>query len=195
MQYPLEVTFKIWTLAPKITVTDAEGNLVFFVKQKLFKLREAIGVFSDEAQTEKLYDLKADRIIDFSARYNFVDRNGRSVGAVKRRGLRSIWRAHYDIYDDTTNSNLHIQEENPWIKVIDSVFQEIPVIGALSGYVFHPKYLVKRSNGAVIMRMEKHPSFFSRKFTLKPVDQLSSREETQALLSLLMMILLERSRG
>jgi hypothetical protein len=55
--------------------------------------------------------------------------------------------------------------------------------------------LVKRSNGAVIMRMEKRPSFFSHKFTLKPVDQLSSREETQALLSLLMMILLERSRG
>jgi len=33
MQYPIEVTLKIWTLAPKIAVTDAEGNLVFFVKR------------------------------------------------------------------------------------------------------------------------------------------------------------------
>lgn len=195
MQYPLEVTLKLWTFAPKLTVTDAQGNLVFFVKQQLFKLKEAIGVFADEAQTQKLYDMKADRIIDFSARYNFIDRNGRSVGAVKRKGMRSIWRAHYDIFDSETGSDLHIQEENPWIKVVDSLFQEIPLIGALSGYVFNPKYLVKRSNGTVVMRLEKRPSLLSRKFTIKPVDQLSSQEETQALLSLMMMILLERSRG
>jgi len=195
MQYPLEVTLKIWTLAPKIAVTDAEGNLVFFVKQKLFKLREAIGVFADEAQTQKLYDLKADRIIDFSARYNFIDSNGISLGAVKRKGLRSLWRAHYDIFDNETSSTLHIQEENPWVKVIDSLFAEIPILGTLSGYVFNPKYLVKRNDGTVVMRLEKRPSWLSRKFTIKPVDQLSSREETQALLSLLMMVLLERSRG
>lgn len=195
MQYPLEVTLKIWTLAPKIAVTDAEGNLVFFVKQKLFKLREAIGVFADEAQTQKLYDLKADRIIDFSARYNFIDSDGISLGAVKRKGLRSLWRAHYDIFDNETSSILHIQEENPWVKVIDSLFAEIPILGTLSGYVFNPKYLVKRSDGTVVMRLEKRPSWLSRKFTIKPVDQLSSREETQALLSLLMMVLLERSRG
>jgi hypothetical protein len=195
MQYPLEVTFKIWTIAPKIIVTDAEGKLVFFIKQKLFKLREAIGVFADEAQTQKLYDIKADRIIDFSARYNFLDNNGVSVGAVKRKGLRSLWRAHYDIFDEGTNAPLHIQEENPWVKVIDSLFQEIPIIGALSGYVLNPKFLVKRADGTVVMRLEKKPSLLSRKFTIKPVDQLSSPEETQALLSLMMMILLERARG
>ncbi|MBE9178390.1 hypothetical protein IQ268_07285 [Oculatella sp. LEGE 06141] len=195
MQYPLEVTFKVWTLAPKLVVTDAQGNLVFFVKQKLFKLKEAIGVFADEAQTKRLYDIKADRIIDFSARYNFMDSSGSSVGAVKRKGMRSIWRAHYDIFDNETSSTLHIQEENPWVKVLDSLFQEIPIVGALSGYVFNPKYLVKRSDGTVVMRLEKRPSFISRKFTIKPVDHLSSREETQALLSLLMMILLERARG
>ena len=195
MQYPLEVTFKFWTLAPKITVTDAEGNLVFFVKQKLFKLKEAIGVFADEAQTRKLYDIKADRIIDFSARYNFTDSHGVRVGAIKQKGLRSLWRAHYDIFDTETSSNLHIQEENPWVKVLDSLFQEIPIIGALSGYVLNPKYLVKRSDGTVVMRLEKRPALLSRKFSIKPVDQLSPQEETQALLSLLMMILLERSRG
>jgi len=160
-----------------------------------YKLREAIGVFADEAQTQKLYDLKADRIIDFSARYNFIDSNGISLGAVKRKGLRSLWRAHYDIFDNETSSTLHIQEENPWVKVIDSLFAEIPILGTLSGYVFNPKYLVKRSDGTVVMRLEKRPSWLSRKFTIKPVDQLSSREETQALLSLLMMVLLERSRG
>jgi uncharacterized protein YxjI len=195
MEYPLQLTFKVWSIAPTIILTDAQGHSVFFVKQKLFKLKEAIGVFSDANQTNKLYDIKADRIIDFSARYNFTDSDGKSIGAVKRKGMRSIWRAHYDIFDNEMSSTLHIQEENPWIKVLDSLFQEIPIVGALSGYVFNPKYLVKRNDGTVVMRLEKRPSFISRKFIIKPVDHLSSREETQALLSLLMMVLLERARG
>ncbi|MGB3200913.1 MAG: hypothetical protein WBA99_08420 [Nodosilinea sp.] len=194
MQYPLEITFKIWTIAPRLTVTNADGNVVFFVKQKLFKLKEAIGVFADEAQTQRLYDIKADRIIDFSARYNFTDSHGAVIGGVKRQGMRSLWKAHYDIFTPV-NSDLHIQEENPWVKVLDSLFQEVPILGALSGYVLNPKYLVKRSDGTVVMRLEKQPSLLSRKFIVKPIDQLSPQEETQALLSLIMMILLERARG
>lgn len=195
MEYPLEVTFKIWTFAPKIIVTDAKGNLVFFIKQKLFKLREAIEVFADEAQTQKIYDMKADRIIDFSARYNFIDSRGATIGAVKRKGMRSIWRAHYDIFDSAATSSFHIEEENPWIKVIDSLLQEIPILGALSGYLFNPKYLVKHDENTVVMRLEKRPSFLSRKFTIRPVDQFPSQAEDSILLSLMMMILLERSRG
>lgn len=194
MQYPLELTFKIWTFAPKISVTDSQGNLVFFVKQKLFKLKEAITVFADAEQTKLLYDIKADRIIDFSARYNFSESDGSYIGSLKRRGLKSLWRARYDIFDNETNSFL-LQEVNPWVKVLDSLFQEIPIIGILSGYVLNPKYLISRTDGTVVMRLEKQPSFFSRKFTIKQVDQLSDREEKQVLLSLLMMILLERARG
>ena len=194
MQYPLEINFKVWTIAPKITVTNADGKVVFFVKQKLFKLKEAIGVFADEAQTQRLYDIKADRIIDFSARYNFTDSNGAVIGAVKRKGMRSLWKAHYDVFNNSS-SNLYIQEENPWVKVLDSLFQEVPILGMLSGYVLNPKYLVKRTDGTVVMRLEKQPSFLSRKFIVKPIDQLSPQEETQVLLSLIMMILLERARG
>lgn len=194
MQYPLELTFKIWTFAPKISVTDSQGNLVFFVKQKLFKLKEAITVHADEQQTKLLYSIKADRIIDFSARYNFSDSNGNHIGSVKRKGLKSLWRARYEIFDSEV-SNFTLQEENPWVKVLDTLFQEIPVVGIFSGYFLNPKYHVSRADGNVVMRLEKQPSFFSRKFTIKQVDQLSDREESQILLSLLMMILLERARG
>ena len=194
MQYPLELTFKFWALAPQISIVDSQGNLVFYVQQKLFKLKEAITIFADVERTRPLYYIKADRIIDFSARYNFTDSNGKEIGAVKRRGLRSLWRARYDIFDGE-NSNLNIQEKNPWIKVADALFAEIPVLGMFTGYVFNPVYLVSRADGTVVMRLEKIPSFLSRKFTIKPVDQLSDREQEQVLLSLMMMLLLERNRG
>jgi uncharacterized protein YxjI len=194
MQYPLELTFKLWAFAPQITVTDQQGNLVCYVKQKLFKLKEAITVFADVEQTRPLYYIKADRVIDFSACYNFTDSQGNSIGAVKRRGLRSIWRARYDVFDGEV-STFDIQEKNPWVKVADALFAEIPVVGIFTGYVFNPTYLVSRSDGTVVMRLDKTPSFFSRRFTIKAIDQVSDREEQQLLLSLLMMLLLERNRG
>ncbi|BCL33600.1 hypothetical protein [Nostoc sp. MS1] len=194
MQYPLELTFKLWALAPQISVVDPQGNLVFYVKQKLFKLKEAITIFADAERTRPLYYIKADRIIDFSARYDFSDSNGASVGAVKRRGLKSLWRARYDIFDGDTTT-LNIQEKNPWVKIADALFAEIPILGIFTGYVFNPVYLVNRADGTVVMRLEKIPTFLSRKFIIKPVEQISDREEQQILLSLIMMLLLERNRG
>ncbi len=194
MHYPLQLTFKLWTFAPQVSITDEQNNLIFYVKQKLFKFKESITVFADHQQNQPLYYINADRIIDFSARYDFTDTNNNYVGSVKRRGLKSIWRARYDIFDGEVNT-FNIQEKNPWIKVADALFAEIPVIGILSGYVFQPIYLVSRDDGNVVMRLEKNPSFFSRRFTIKAVDQLSDRQEQQVLLSLLMLLLLERNRG
>ena len=51
MQYPLELKFKVLALAPQISVTDAGGQQIFYVKQKLFKLKEAVTVFARASAT------------------------------------------------------------------------------------------------------------------------------------------------
>lgn len=196
MQYPLTLKFKFFALAPQIFVTDNTGSLVFYVKQKLFKLKEQITVCADEAQTQQLYSIQADRIIDFSARYHFRDRTGTELGSVKRKGMKSLWKAHYDIAAGQSEIPvLSIHEENPWVKIMDALFAEIPIIGMFTGYVFNPTYLVTRADGSVVMRFSKVPAFLSRIFTIKQVDQMSEDEQQIAVLSLLMLILLERNRG
>lgn len=195
MEYPLNLSFKILALAPQISVTDARGNLVFYVKQKLMKLKESVTVFADAAQTEPLYYLNADQVIDFSARYHFTDADGTTVGAVQRRGMKSLWRAHYDILDGD-RTVLQIREANPWVKVADSLLGEIPILGLFTGYLFHPAYVVTKAGGLAVMRLEKRPAFLEKRFTItKQQLDVPPHEETQVLLSLLMMVLLERRRG
>jgi uncharacterized protein YxjI len=194
LQYPLNLSFKIIAVAPQLSVRDANNNLIFYVKQKLFKLKEAVTVFGDEQQTQPLFAINADRMIDFSARYNFTDQQGISLGAVKRQGMRSLWKAHYNILDGET-SVMNIQEENAWVKVMDGLFGEIPILGMFSGYVFNPAYLVSRPDGTVVMRMEKQPAFLEGKFKIEQKNTLNESEEKRALLSLMMMLLLERKRG
>jgi uncharacterized protein YxjI len=194
MQYPLQLTFKFFALAPQIAITDASGKSVMFVRQKLFKLKEVINVFADAERTQPLYDIKADRILDFSARYNFSDANGSPLGSVKRKGMKSLWKAHYDVMEGD-RVVYSIQEENPWIKILDALFSEVPILGMFTGYVFNPVYLVSDASGRVVMRLEKTPSFWSRMFTIKQMDKLDDREQGQILLSLMMLLLLERNRG
>lgn len=88
-----------------------------------------------------------------------------------------------------------IREENAWVKVMDSVFGEIPILGFFSGYVFNPTYAVTNKNGDIIVRLKKQPSFFGRKFEIEKVGEIDNDDDDRIMLGLMMMILLERRRG
>jgi uncharacterized protein YxjI len=195
MNYPISLSFKLLALASQIYVRDADGNMIGYVKQKLLKLKEDINVFADEQQTRHLYNIKADRVLDFSARYNFTDSRGAFLGSIKRQGMRSIWKARYEISDGGGNHQLQIQEENGWIKVADALLGELPLIGMFTGYLFHPSYLVTRTDGATVARLTKIPAFFEGKFNLEKLAPLTDDEEIRVLLGVLTMTLLERARG
>lgn len=195
MNYPLEFTFKILALASQIYIRDAQGGLVGYVKQKMFKLKEDIDIYADENQQQLLFNVKADRVIDFSARYNFSSANGGFLGSVKRQGMRSIWKANYEISDADNRVVYQINEESAWVKVFDSLIGEIPVVGMFTGYLFHPAYIVFNNDGTPVARIEKIPAFFEGKFRFTPLDNFQSSDETLLLLGALTMTLLERMRG
>ena len=194
MEYPLELSFKIMAMSPQIRVTDAGGNLLFYVKQKPFKLKEAITVFADESMTQPLFNIKADRVIDFSARYHFSTTGGVPLGSVKREGIKSIWKSHYDIFKGKAHV-MSIREQDPWVKVLDGLFMAIPVVGLFAGLVFNPTFAVSRPDGTVVMRLSKQSDLFGSKFAISKQAALDEEQELRALLSMIMMTLLERSRG
>ena len=138
--------------------------------------------------------MDADRIIDFSASYHFTDVSGNEFGRVRRKGMRSIWKAHYEIVDgDQTIMN--ITEDNGWVKVGDALFGELPIIGMFSGYVFHPAYTVRRTDETPVMHLKKQAAFFEGKFICEKVGEMDEVEELRALMAILMAALLERARG
>ncbi|HET6231764.1 MAG TPA: hypothetical protein VFE05_16940 [Longimicrobiaceae bacterium] len=196
MQFPLELKFKTFALGRQISVTDASGSLLCYVKQKAFKLKEAVTVFADTEQTRPLYTIAADRVLDISARYHVAEAGGAELGVVQRRGMRSIWRTHYEVMRGG-GTIMEIREENPWVKVLDGLFGEIPIAGIFSGYVFNPAYLVTRADtGEQLMRLKKEPAFLEGRFTLsRTAAELTDADERLALLSVLMMVLLEKYRG
>jgi hypothetical protein len=195
MRFPLQLSFRKIAISPQASVTDASGQLVCFVKQKAFRLKEAITVYADVEQTRPLFRIAADRVIDISAEYHFDDAAGHRLGHLKRQGMRSLWRASYQVHRGG-GPVLAIREENPWVKVIDGLVGEIPVVGMLTGYMFHPAYRVTRAdNGAPVLRVVKQPAFFEGRYSIEQVGELTEVDATLAVLAVLMMLLLERRRG
>ena len=196
LSYPLDFKFKVLTLAPQFSVTDAEGRALAFTRQKLFKLKEEVKVYRDDTQSDLRFRISADRWLDWSASYLFEDADGTDLGRVARQGARSLWKASYDVIDAAGEPRYTIRERSVMTRVFDNLLGEIPVLGLLTGYVFNPHYDIRDvATDEVVAVFSKVPSAIGRRFRLQRTGELDGPAETQVVLSLMMMVLLERSRG
>lgn len=212
IDFPVTLRFKLFAIASQISVRDAQDREVLYVKQKLFKLKEHVLVYRDSTMQELLFEIRANKMIDFSARYNFYhSATGSEIGHITREGMRSLWRASYDIYSSQQELIYHISEENPFVKLIDGALEMIPIVGPIldifQGMFLNPQYLVTdEARQRLAFRIIKKRSWHEGIFTLEAAQDPSSGETFDpyslndeklmtVLLSVLMMVLLEKNRG
>ena len=188
--YPLNMSFKIVAFNPQVKITDATGATVLYVKQKALALKEDIKVFADEGQQRQLYQMKANKIIDWSATYNITTPAGAAVGSVKRQGMKSLWKASYNIVDAGGGDAGLIHEENPWLKVLDGLVSDIPFVGMF----INPAYLVDL-RGKTVLYLKKQPAMFEGKFIVEKRGDFSAADENLLMPAVIMMLMLERLRG
>ena len=68
------------------------GNVVLFSEQKSFRLKEDMRLYSDKSKSNELLTIKTKQILDIGATYDVVDpQSGAAVGALRRRGLKSLF--------------------------------------------------------------------------------------------------------
>ncbi|MBN2224229.1 MAG: hypothetical protein JW765_06100 [Deltaproteobacteria bacterium] len=92
---------QFFALTGKLRLYNPQGMLVLYVEQKLLKFKEDIRVYGDEAKTREILLIKARTIIDFYAAYDVIDpAEGRKVGALRRKGLKSMVRDEWDVLDE-----------------------------------------------------------------------------------------------
>jgi hypothetical protein len=111
---------KVLTLVgAKFHIYNREGALIGFSKQKAFKLKEDIRVFSDESMQTPILAIAARSIIDFSAAYDVTDsKTGQKVGALRRKGMSSIIRDEWDLLDPHDNPISKVREDSTSLALI-----------------------------------------------------------------------------
>lgn len=94
-------------------IYDPNGALVLFASMKAFKLKEDIRLYTGEDQQHEVLIIKARSIIDFSATYDVVDSaTGQAIGALRRKGLKSMIRDEWVILDAVGNEVGSIIEDS-----------------------------------------------------------------------------------
>lgn len=100
-------------------IYDPAGNVVLYSKQKAFKLREDIRLYTGEDMQTEVLAIRTQSIIDFSAAYAVVDSaSGQTLGGFKRKGLKSMLRDEWLVFDGEGREVGLVQEDNATVALI-----------------------------------------------------------------------------
>lgn len=93
-------------------VYDAQGGLVGYCKQKAFKLREDIRLYTDENCQTELLVLRARQVIDFGATYDVTTPAGDTIASLRRKGMKSSFvRDEWLVLDENAEQVAMIREQ------------------------------------------------------------------------------------
>ena len=110
---------KVFDISPKFFFYDLQGQKIGFLKQKLFKLKEDIRLYGDETMAQELLTIKASKILDISTVYDVTDSSSQQkVGALKRRGMKSILRDEWMILDASDLEIGRIREDSAALALV-----------------------------------------------------------------------------
>ncbi len=136
-------------------VYDAQGQLVGYCKQKAFKLKEDIRLFTDESRSTELLRLSARSIIDFGATYDVTTPDGGAVGSLRRKGLKSSFvRDEWLVFDEEGEQIATIRETGSFTPFVRRYIDNIAV--------FFPQRfeVLRESDGAHIATLRQHFNLF-----------------------------------
>jgi uncharacterized protein YxjI len=94
-------------------VYNENEQVVLFSNQKAFKLKEDIRMYTGEDMQTEVLSIQARQVLDFSAAYDVMDSiKGEKVGALKRKGLKSILRDAWIVMDNDDREIGQIEEDS-----------------------------------------------------------------------------------
>jgi len=140
-------------------VYDAHENLIFFCRQKGFKLKEDIRLYSDESKSQELLTLSARQVIDWGATYDIVDPNANeTVGSLRRKAMKSMIRDEWLLFDPNGVEIGRVYEDSQMLAALRRLHELIATVLPQS---FHIEV-----NGRQVCEMKQNYNPFIHKLTV-----------------------------
>ena len=139
------------------TLSTLDGRLLAASEQKAFRFREDIRVNDGSPGGAELLQIKADRVIDFSAAYQVTDsQTGEHIGTLRRKGWSSLFRDSWEILDAAGIVRGKVTEDSPWKA---AVRRTIEMASLLLPQTFHIEV-----EGQIVGTMSQNFNIFVQKF-------------------------------
>ena len=116
-------------------IYDPDGEVVLYSKLKAFKLKEDIRLYTDDSMDEEVLKIRTTSIWDISGTYDVFDPiANETVGALRRKGMKSILKDEWVILD-ASGDELGLIKEDSTLKAI--VRRVVDDIAFLMPQAFH----------------------------------------------------------
>jgi uncharacterized protein YxjI len=145
---------KFWSFLERVfRVFTGDGQLIMYIQHPLMKLREEFMVYADEAKTKPLLRVKSLQVIAINFNYEVMDATtGDILGSVQKKGLASILRDKFIIFDATGQEIGYAQEQGAAI-----LRRLIPLLTS--------KHAIF-ANGAEVATIKQRFRFFTKEFAV-----------------------------
>lgn len=131
-------------------IYDAQNALVGYCKQKAFKLREDIRIYTDESMSKELIIIAARAIIDWSATYDVTMPGGLVLGSLRRKGTASMFiRDEWMIFDATGTQVGTVTEKGGFMAFARRYIDYVNIISPQS-------YTMARMDGSAVAEFRQH---------------------------------------
>ena len=105
---------QVFALTGRLRFYNPQDQLVLYVEQKMFRLKEDIRVFADENKSQEMLLIQARNIIDFNTAYDVIDAGfNQKVGTLRRKGWRSMLRDEWEVLDTNDQVVGMLFEDSP----------------------------------------------------------------------------------
>lgn len=149
-------------------VYNNEPRVIGYCKQKSFKLKEDIRIYTDESMSQQLVQINARSIIDFGATYDVSDATGRVVASLRRKGLKSTFlRDEWMLFDSTGLQVAILREESAWHGFVRRTVE-------LAAVLLPQKFDLIRSDGEKIAKFRQHMNPFVYRLGISINDEATS---------------------
>lgn len=138
---------KITPLANQYRVFNADrsGNkaeLLAFVQQKRFAFKEQVDFYSDEAKSQVIFSVKAEKVMDIHGNFIVTSYEGQQIGAIRKKFGSSLLRSTWEILHNG-DIYLTVQERSVALAIMRRLWSFVPIIGDLPFFFkFHFDFLL-----------------------------------------------------
>lgn len=150
---PLVNQYAIYQAGPD----DTKGTMVAFAQQKRFAFKEAFTMYADDSKQQISFIVKARQVLDFGARYDVTDADGKTLGTIGKAFKSSLLRSTWHIFAPGIEDKplLVIQERSQALAIFRRVWDFVPYIGDIPFLLKYHFDMSDPDNGQVAATYEK----------------------------------------
>jgi uncharacterized protein YxjI len=142
----------LYRVTPLAAGETPAGGPIAFVRQKRMALKEDIGFYADEGETQLLFRIKARSMIDIGGRYDVTDAGGERIGVLEKVFGKSLLRSTWRVLDAAEAEVAVAQERSVPMAILRRAIDFVPDVGGFIPIPYNFDILV---GGQVVGRMDR----------------------------------------